>query len=74
MKTNSLTTLGFALTGAILGLTISGAFFLFQHDATRTQTAQPGWPVDHPLLCGLIVFAAILVIGRAYIFIRRMEA
>lgn len=31
------------------------------------------WPVEHPFWSALIVFALVLVIGRAYLFMRRTE-
>jgi uncharacterized membrane protein len=38
-----------------------------------TDALSLSWPEAHPWLVALIFFAAVLVIGRLYVFMRRLE-
>lgn len=33
----------------------------------------PPWPAQHPILSGVIAFFAVLILGRLYIFMLRVE-
>jgi hypothetical protein len=44
-------------------------------DRPSAQSTAPEapWPTAHPFLSGLLVFVATLIIGRLYLFMRRLE-
>jgi len=68
------------IIGAIIGFVSGLLLFVWQRGddndlATNELYGDDRlWVVDHPILTGLIVFAAIAIVIRLFIFMKRVES